>query len=82
MRTRIGIDIGGTFTDLIVLDETGSGHRAKALSTPKDYGHGIARGLEALMAEAGLDVSRIKQIMLGTTIATNALLEAMVRRSR
>jgi len=75
MRTRIGIDIGGTFTDLVVLDETGSVHRAKVLSTPKDYSNGIARGLEALMAKAGLDVSRITQIMHGTTIATNALLE-------
>ena len=75
MRTRIGIDIGGTFTDLVVLDATGSVHRAKVLSTPKDYSNGIARGLEALMAEAGLDVSRITQIMHGTTIATNALLE-------
>jgi N-methylhydantoinase A len=75
MRTRIGIDIGGTFTDLVVLDETGNVHRAKVLSTPSDYGHGIARGLEAALAQAGLDVSRITQIMHGTTVATNALLE-------
>ena len=50
MTHRIGIDIGGTFTDLVVLDETGSVHRAKVLSTPENYGHGIARGLAAALA--------------------------------
>lgn len=75
MSARIGIDIGGTFTDLVVLDETGNVERAKVLSTPKDYSDGIARGLEAVLAQAGLDVSRITRIMHGTTVATNALLE-------
>lgn len=75
MGARIGIDIGGTFTDLVVLDETGNVVRAKVLSTPEDYSQGIARGLEAILVQAGLDVSRIAQIMHGTTVATNALLE-------
>jgi N-methylhydantoinase A len=75
MRTRIGVDIGGTFTDLVVLDETGRVRRSKVLSTPHDYSQGIALGLEAAAAQAGLDVSCIAQIMHGTTVATNALLE-------
>jgi len=73
--TRIGVDIGGTFTDIVVLDETGQVLRSKVLSTPNDYSQGIAHGLEAASAQAGLDVSRIAQIMHGTTVATNALLE-------
>jgi N-methylhydantoinase A len=75
MGARIGIDIGGTFTDLVVLDETGNVHRAKVLSTPENYGHGIARGLAAALAQSGVDVSRVAQIMHGTTVATNAILE-------
>ena len=74
-RFRIGIDIGGTFTDLVVLDETGNVHRAKVLSTPENYSHGIARGLAAALAQSAVDGSRIAQIMHGTTVATNAILE-------
>ncbi|HLX28346.1 MAG TPA: hydantoinase/oxoprolinase family protein [Casimicrobiaceae bacterium] len=75
MGARIGIDIGGTFTDLVVLDESGNVSRAKVLSTPRDYSEGIAQGLEAALAQARVDASRIAQLMHGTTIATNALLE-------
>jgi N-methylhydantoinase A len=72
--TRIGIDIGGTFTDLVFLDPGGRVLRAKVLSTPDDYSEGIADGLAQAMRE-GLDVPAIAQIMHGTTVATNALLE-------
>jgi N-methylhydantoinase A len=75
MRTRIGVDIGGTFTDLVVLDDAGRVFRTKVLSTPHDYSQGIMRGLEAAFAQAGPDVARSVQIMHGTTVATNALLE-------
>src|SRR6478735_12164602 len=74
MTTRIGIDIGGTFTDLVFLDPDGRVLRAKVLSTPDDYSQGIAEGLAQAM-RAGLDVPAIAQIMHGTTVATNALLE-------
>ena len=74
MTTRIGIDIGGTFTDLVFLDPGGRVLRAKVLSTPDDYSQGIADGLALAMRE-GLDVPAIAQIMHGTTVATNALLE-------
>ena len=72
---RIGIDIGGTFTDLVCLSPEGKVWRAKVLSTPEDYSHGIATGLEIAMAAGNLATSRISQIMHGTTVATNALLE-------
>lgn len=75
MGYRIGIDIGGTFTDLVFMDPEGQVLRAKVLSTPDDYSRGIANGLESASAGSGLQVDEITQIMHGTTVATNALLE-------
>ena len=72
---RIGVDIGGTFTDLYALDEsspTGAGVRtAKVLSTPQDLSLGV---LEALRT-AGIAAHEISAIVHGTTVATNALIE-------
>ncbi len=73
--TRIGIDIGGTFTDLVFLAADGSVRRAKVLSTPDDYSQGIATGLAGAMDGGGLAPAAIAQIIHGTTVATNALLE-------
>lgn len=75
MGTRIGIDIGGTFTDLVFMSPEGQVLRAKVLSTPDDYSQGIANGLESAVASGGLKIDEITQIMHGTTVATNALLE-------
>ncbi len=74
METRIGIDIGGTFTDLVFMDGDGRVLRAKVLSTPDDYSEGIAQGL-ASAARSGLPLASISRILHGTTVATNALLE-------
>jgi N-methylhydantoinase A len=72
---RIGIDIGGTFTDLYALDEanpTASGVRtAKVLSTPEDLSLGVLSALRS----AGISPNQISTIVHGTTVATNALLE-------
>ena len=75
MGQRIGIDIGGTFTDLVFMSPEGRILRAKVLSTPDDYSQGIANGLEDATARNGLNLADITQIMHGTTVATNALLE-------
>jgi N-methylhydantoinase A len=75
MTTRIGIDIGGTFTDLVFLASDGTVERAKVLSTPEDYSLGIARGLESTLADGALRIDDIAQIMHGTTVATNAIVE-------
>ena len=75
MGTRIGIDIGGTFTDLVFMNPDGEVRRAKVLSTPDDYSRGIANGLGGALADGGLRIDEITQIMHGTTVATNALLE-------
>ena len=75
METRIGIDIGGTFTDLVFLNAEGRVLRAKVLSTPEDYSLGIATGLETIVGNGGVEIAEITQIMHGTTVATNAILE-------
>ena len=75
METRVGIDIGGTFTDLVFLNADGRVLRAKVLSTPEDYSLGISTGLETIIGNGGVKIVDIVQIMHGTTVATNAILE-------
>ncbi len=76
---RIGIDVGGTFTDLVAVDEAGRVAIAKAASTPRDPSEGLLDGLRLLAAELGADLptllARTERIVHGTTVATNALLE-------
>jgi N-methylhydantoinase A len=76
---RIGIDVGGTFTDLAAVDETGRVVIAKCASTPRDQSEGLIEGLGLLAAECGTDLegllARTERIVHGTTVATNALLE-------
>ena len=76
---RIGIDVGGTFTDLVAVDEAGRVVIAKAASTPRDPSEGLLDGLGLLAAELGTDLrgllARTERIVHGTTVATNALLE-------
>src|SRR5918992_1669836 len=76
---RIGIDVGGTFTDLAAVDERGRVVIAKCASTPKDPSDGLMEGLALLAAEVGTDVAALlaatERIVHGTTVATNALLE-------
>src|SRR6476619_7519841 len=64
---RVGIDVGGTFTDLVGVDDAGRVSLAKSVSTPADPSIGVMDGL-ALLAATGV-------IVHGTTVATNALLE-------
>ena len=75
MATRIGIDIGGTFTDLVFMSPDGRVERAKVLSTPDDYSRGIATALEQTLAAGRLRIEDIVQVMHGTTVATNAIVE-------
>ncbi len=81
---RIGIDVGGTFTDLVAVDEAGRVVFAKAASTPADPSIGVMDGLARLAAvlgydQAGRDLAGLlggtDRIVHGTTVATNALLE-------
>ncbi len=76
---RIGIDVGGTFTDLVAIDEGGAAILAKVPSTPQDPSIGVIDGLTALAAKLERDrvslLSQTERIVHGTTVATNALLE-------
>jgi N-methylhydantoinase A len=76
MTARLGVDIGGTFTDLVLLDEvTGAVSVGKILTTPKDPAHGVETGIQQLVGEVGVPPSRIRAVVHGTTLATNALIE-------
>jgi N-methylhydantoinase A len=71
---RLGVDIGGTFTD-VVLEVAGRSFSAKVLTTYAAPETAIVAGMHQVCAEAGIDPSRIDQIIHGTTLATNALIE-------
>ncbi|MBX3578407.1 MAG: hydantoinase/oxoprolinase family protein [Rhizobiaceae bacterium] len=72
---RLGIDVGGTFTDLMLIDErSGKTHVAKVSSTPKDSSIGVLKGIEKICREASVDPSQINFVMHGTTVATNTVL--------
>ncbi|MBI3980223.1 MAG: hydantoinase/oxoprolinase family protein [Chloroflexi bacterium] len=74
-RFRVGVDIGGTFTDIVVLGDDGSVLTRKVSSTTDDYARGIARGMSELIADTVLTAPAIQEIIHGTTVATNAILE-------
>ncbi len=76
MTYRLGVDVGGTFTDVLLIDEdTGTTHRAKTASTPQDQSVGVLRGIERVCAAAGVDLTQVGEVLHGTTVATNAILE-------
>jgi len=76
MSYRLGVDVGGTFTDVLLVDEqAGSTWRAKTASTPRDQSAGVLHGIDLVCAQAGVDRSAIAHLLHGTTVATNAILE-------
>ncbi len=76
MGYRLGVDVGGTFTDLLLFNvETGACWRHKTPSTPHDSSEGILNGVNAICAEAGVAAKDIEYFLHGTTVATNAVLE-------
>ncbi len=75
MAYRLGIDVGGTFTDLLLVDEkSGRFHTAKVPSTPHDSSIGVLNGIERVTAAAGIAPAEISHVMHGTTVATNTVL--------
>ncbi len=78
-RVRIGIDTGGTFTDVVAVDEeSGRVVTTKTPSTPADPAEGFLAGIDKVLAVMGLDGSAISAVSHGTTVATNKLLEGKV----
>ena len=73
---RAGIDIGGTFTDLVVYDDaSGAFVVGKTLTTPDDPSRAIELGLQETLASAHAAMDALGQIIHGTTLVTNALIE-------
>jgi N-methylhydantoinase A len=72
---RVGVDIGGTFTDIVLTGPDGAFWTRKVSSTTDDYGRGIVDGLRSLLGELRLDGAEIGEVIHGTTVATNAILE-------
>ncbi len=76
MAYRLGVDVGGTFTDLLLFDDAnGRFWRTKTPSTPHDQSVGVLAGVQAVCAQAGIEPSAIDLFLHGTTVATNAVLE-------
>lgn len=75
MSYRLGVDVGGTFTDFLLLNEdTGETKTAKVPSTPEDSSIGVLNGVAKICDSSGIDPADIKLVMHGTTVATNAVL--------
>jgi N-methylhydantoinase A len=75
MSYRLGVDVGGTFTDLLLINESnGETHTAKVPSTPDDSSVGVLNGIARICEESGIDPKQINRVMHGTTVATNAVL--------
>src|SRR5262249_3501144 len=72
---RVGVDIGGTFTDIVVLGSDGSIHIKKVSSSADDYARALVDGLADALHEAGLTGGELEAISHGTTVASNAILE-------
>ncbi|MGE5270171.1 MAG: hydantoinase/oxoprolinase family protein [Thiohalocapsa sp.] len=75
MSFRAGVDIGGTFTDIVLLGDDGSRYTKKVSSTVDDYARAIVDGLAALLQEIGAEPGAIVELLHGTTVASNAILE-------
>ncbi|HEY8450684.1 MAG: hydantoinase/oxoprolinase family protein [Micromonosporaceae bacterium] len=76
MTYRLGVDVGGTFTDILLIEEeSGRTWRAKTASTPQDQSIGVLRGIKKVCDEAGITLADVSAVLHGTTVATNAILE-------
>jgi N-methylhydantoinase A len=72
---RVGVDVGGTFTDIVLLGSDGTIHTKKISSSVEDYARAIVEGLIEVFRETGVTAGAIEEIRHGTTVASNAILE-------
>ena len=72
---RIGIDVGGTFTDVVLVDNEGRFYRLKTPTTHHDLAKGVLAGLERILQESGQSMKDLRYLIHGTTIGTNAIVE-------
>jgi N-methylhydantoinase A len=78
MAYRLGVDVGGTFTDLFLVSDSNGGAqwRVKTPSTPADPSQGVLSGVRRICDEAGISPADLQNVLHGTTVATNAVLES------
>jgi N-methylhydantoinase A len=72
---RVGVDVGGTFTDIVVTGPDGAIHTGKLPSTPDDFSAGVAEGVRTVLGANGVDPTSVRDVVHGSTVATNAILE-------
>lgn len=72
---RVGVDIGGTFTDIVVATSEGELHSRKVSSTPDDYSRGMVEGVGGLLKQLGGSWRDVTELVHATTVATNTILE-------
>jgi N-methylhydantoinase A len=75
IRYRVGVDVGGTFTDIVLLGSDGSLHTQKVSSSVENYAQAIVDGLGEVLRESCISQDAIEEIRHGTTVASNAILE-------
>ena len=78
---RIGVDVGGTFTDIVLALPDGRIYVNKTTTTPVDPGEGVAAGIAAVLAEARLDPREVAEVVHGTTVASNTILQKVGART-
>lgn len=81
MSYRLGVDVGGTFTDLLLIEDgSGKTYRSKVPSTPADPSQAVLNGTTRICEMAGISAKELSLFMHGTTVATNAVLENKIAR--
>src|SRR5690606_36301481 len=76
MMYRVAVDVGGTFTDIVLQNEdTGEIYGTKTPSTPKDQSIALMTGIKKVCDECNVELSEVRSILHGTTVATNEVLE-------
>jgi N-methylhydantoinase A len=77
----LGVDVGGTFTDAVLIASEGAAYTAKVPSTPEEQSRGVMEAVCAVLATAGAQASEVQRFAHGMTVATNALLEGRTART-
>jgi len=77
----LGVDVGGTFTDAVLLDDAATVHTAKVPSTPSDEATAVLEAVTGVLAQAGAHAKDVRRFAHGMTVATNALLEGRTART-
>ena len=75
VESRIGVDVGGTFTDVVVTSTSGDIYTYKLLSTPGDFSEGVVEGIREIIESHGVEPADTRDVVHGSTVATNAILE-------